>query len=312
VNKKQVKTVNAAFNAGVKAHLKGLPITFYKGKNEWYRRQWQSGWNSSDKKEFKDLNEGIKNLEPVTNKIKILFSTITNDLILKFKFLVLNRWFQLSCLFLMVALFTNSTGPSVITITKEVPVSQVCQVCTVRTPTTTLTNIPTLVPSQVIEPTVVSEAGLKFLLHYEGLFETLQEDVPGGNCTIGYGHLVHMNPCNGDQSESYWDHGITKANAMYLFKNDLVMFEKGVSELVTVPLNQCQFDALVSFAFNVGLGKFKGSKTTDILLTELNKGNYSIVPIELNKYVWSNGYWWDGLIKRRAAEGRIFTSCEYE
>jgi lysozyme len=297
--KNQIKTVTAAFNAGVKAKLRGQPITAYKGNNKWYKKQWQSGWNS--------IYESYIVKKEIVNTFKpVSFWT-------KLKNLILKKESVLLALFLLICIGVSFRERIVVeTIVKTVEVEVIKNVCTAsKTPNLLPTITQTMVPTPYVEPTKISDKGIEFLLHYEGFFGSLQDDVPGGNCTIGYGHLVHMQPCNGDASESPWDRGITKANALKLFKSDLAIFEEGVVELVTVPLNQCQFDALVSFSFNVGLGKLKGNKPTDILLTELNKGNYDIVPTELNKYIWSSGYWWEGLKKRRAAEGKMFSSCQY-
>jgi lysozyme len=218
-----------------------------------------------------------------------------------------NRWFQVVMLFIVVAFVANSTGPFIVYQIKEIPVDVPCKAYEV-VKTIILTQIVTVPPEKMVNPTKVSENGLEFLLHYEGFQASMYEDVPGGNCTIGYGHLVHMNPCNGDSSENMWSSGISKKNALILFESDLSIFEIGVSKLVTVDINQCQFDALVSLSFNLGLKKFSETE----LLKQLNLGNYNAVPELFNKHIWSGGYYWEGLIKRRAAEGRIFSSCQYD
>jgi lysozyme len=71
-----------------------------------------------------------------------------------------------------------------------------------------------------------------------------------------------------------------------------------VNESVTVPLNQNQFDALVSFSFNVGDNAFRGST----LLKLLNQGQYDQVPAQLRRWVRDNGHVVQGLINRREKE----------
>lgn len=74
-----------------------------------------------------------------------------------------------------------------------------------------------------------------------------------------------------------------------------------------VPLTQQQFDALVSFAFNVGNGAFCDST----LLKRLNAGQYDAVPAQLNRWVKAGGKTLEGLVTRRAAEGALFSRGMY-
>ena len=74
-----------------------------------------------------------------------------------------------------------------------------------------------------------------------------------------------------------------------------------------VPLAQHQFDALVSFVFNVGGGAFREST----LLRELNAGDYDAVPRELNRWVKAGGRTLPGLVRRRGAEGVLFSRGKY-
>ena len=68
-----------------------------------------------------------------------------------------------------------------------------------------------------------------------------------------------------------------------------------VNDAVEVPLNQDQFDALVSFVFNVGAGAFEGST----LLRLLNEGRYRDVPKQLDRWVKADGRTLEGLVRRR-------------
>lgn len=81
-------------------------------------------------------------------------------------------------------------------------------------------------------------------------------------------------------------------------------FEKGVSDLVKVPLNQNQFDALVSFAFNLGLGNLKSST----LLKKLNASDYIGASKEFERWNRAGGKVLNGLTRRRIAERDLFLS----
>jgi hypothetical protein len=93
---------------------------------------------------------------------------------------------------------------------------------------------------------------------------------------------------------------------MKILASDLVKFEDGVDNLVKVPLKQNQFDALVSFAFNVGLGAL--GKST--LLKKLNAGQYDAVPAELMKWTKAGGKELPGLVRRRRAEAALWRGVD--
>lgn len=92
--------------------------------------------------------------------------------------------------------------------------------------------------------------------------------------------------------------GLTEQQCWDLLDQDLEPAEKSVNEAVTVPLNQNQFDALVSFAFNVGDGAFRSST----LLKLLNQGRYDDVPTQLRRWIRDNGHVVQGLVNRREKE----------
>ncbi|MCK9565333.1 MAG: lysozyme [Methanothrix sp.] len=150
----------------------------------------------------------------------------------------------------------------------------------------------------------ISENGLNFIAEHEGIRYTLYND-PAGHCTIGIGHLVHKGNCDGsDASEQGFLDGITRDQAYELLRLDVAVAEHVVNAYVTVPLTQSQFDALVSFAYNVGSGNFRNSD----LLTKLNTGDYDSVSIELNKWVYGSGKVLPGLVTRRRDEWALFQS----
>ena len=81
-----------------------------------------------------------------------------------------------------------------------------------------------------------------------------------------------------------------------------VRFESAVNNLVKVDLNQNQFDALVSFVYNVGVEIFR----TSTLLKKLNKGQHNAVPSELMKWTKSKGKQMAGLVNRRSQEAALW------
>jgi GH24 family phage-related lysozyme (muramidase) len=151
----------------------------------------------------------------------------------------------------------------------------------------------------------ISDAGVEFVKGWEGFVPKLYND-PVGHCTVGYGTLVHKGNCDGRDSEQPYLNGVTKDEATRLLASELADKQAAVRSTVKVALNQNQYDALVSFAYNVGAGAFQKST----LLKLLNQGKYDAVPGELKK--WSKarkgGQLVDlpGLVNRRAGEAELF------
>lgn len=140
----------------------------------------------------------------------------------------------------------------------------------------------------------ISEKGVDLIKSFEGLKLKAYKDSVGV-LTIGYGstgpHVtVGMT--------------ITESQAETLLKKDLGRFEKGVNDLVTVPLNQNQFDALVSFSFNLGLGNLKSST----LLRKLNSLDFTGAANEFPRWDKAGGKVLKGLTRRRLAEKELFLS----
>ena len=73
--------------------------------------------------------------------------------------------------------------------------------------------------------------------------------------------------------------------------------------LITVPLTDGQFDALTSFAFNLGGGALQRST----LRRKVNRGEHALVPAEFMKWVWAGGRQLKGLSRRREAKSRLYT-----
>lgn len=118
----------------------------------------------------------------------------------------------------------------------------------------------------------------------------------GKPVTIGYG----TTRING--KEIKLGTKITKAQAEAYLKADLEKFATKVAALIKVKLNENQFGALVSFAYNVGLGAFEKST----LLRKLNAGDFSSVPSELRRWNKNDGKVMQGLINRREDEIKLW------
>ncbi len=97
---------------------------------------------------------------------------------------------------------------------------------------------------------------------------------------------------------------ITEAQGEQMFRRELASYEDAVEKFVKVPLNQHQFDALVSFVYNCGPGALQKST----LLKLLNKEQYDRVPNELLKWNKAGGVVYAGLTRRRIAEGALFAT----
>lgn len=133
------------------------------------------------------------------------------------------------------------------------------------------------------------------------------DDSEDHHCTIGYGHLVHLGPCNGSEPQEF-KNGISKERALELFDLRIVDFEKAVQRDVTVPLYQHEFDALVSFLFNCGENFFVLKKAPKLHKNLLNK-EYDAAAKEFLD-VTSGGL--GGLVKRRKAENNMFLNDIYD
>jgi lysozyme len=155
-------------------------------------------------------------------------------------------------------------------------------------------------------PPRLSQRGAGFIARFEGCVLRMYND-PTNNATIGVGHLIHLGPINGREPVEF-RRGITRKRALELLMGDAGKAARSVRRLIKVPLNQQQLDALVSFTFNCG----EGALASSTLCKRLNRREYAAVPSELNKWVLSGGRRLPGLVRRRKAEGALFSKSKYD
>jgi len=140
----------------------------------------------------------------------------------------------------------------------------------------------------------ISERGLQLIKQFETLQLKAYRD-PVGVWTIGWGH-----------TPSYPGQRITEEQAEALLRADIERFERAVNEVVKVPITQDQFDAIVSFAFNVGIRAMARST----LVEKLNAGDVEGAAEEFTRWVYGrkDGRMerLPGLVRRREAEARLF------
>ena len=152
----------------------------------------------------------------------------------------------------------------------------------------------------------MSEHGLELLKQWEG-FELKQYKDSAGLPTIGVGHLITQSEqasgeivINGVPVA--YASGLAGAQVLDLLSQDVNPAENAVNNGVKVALNQDQFDALVSFTFNVGAGNFNSST----LLKVLNQGQYDQVPDQLRRWNKAGGKVVQGLVNRRENEIKLW------
>ena len=141
----------------------------------------------------------------------------------------------------------------------------------------------------------VTQAGIDLIRHFEGYSAYIYLDSAGLR-TVGTGHLIRP-------SESFSE-PITEQEAEELLKKDLWTAERAVLRLIRVPLEDNQFNALVSFTFNLGGGSLQRSA----LRSRINRFEYESVSCEMKKWIFAAGKKSKGLLRRRIAEGIMFLS----
>jgi lysozyme len=142
----------------------------------------------------------------------------------------------------------------------------------------------------------ISYAGVRLIARFEGFRDQIYT-CPGGKPTIGFGHVVK------DGEVAQFSGKLTEEEGYKLLNSDVVAtYVPDVKRLVTVPLNQAQFDALTSFDYNLGAANL-GSST---LLKLLNACEYHEASLQFPVWSYSRKVFYRGLLKRRIAEMLIF------
>ena len=140
---------------------------------------------------------------------------------------------------------------------------------------------------------IVSDKAIALIKDFEAL-KLKAYLCPAKVWTIGYGHTRNVK--SGDEISIY--------QAERYLRADLVQNEQDVNRLVRVPLTQEQYDALVSFVFNVGSRAF----STSTLLKKLNSRDYDGAANEFARWKFAKGKALPGLERRRLLEKRLFQS----
>lgn len=139
----------------------------------------------------------------------------------------------------------------------------------------------------------ISKQGIALIKRFEG-FRNRAYRCPAGVWTIGYGHTKGVKA----------GQAITTQQAEEMLQADLKNFEDWVNKLVKVELTQGQFDALVSFCFNLGPGALDSST----LLKLVNQQKFALAADQFKRWNKAGGVELSGLTKRRAAERELFVS----
>ena len=138
---------------------------------------------------------------------------------------------------------------------------------------------------------MISDKGIYAIKKFEGCELIAYQDAVGV-WTIGYGHTKGVS--EGDI--------ISSAQAEALLLKELKEYEDYVNKLVTVPLHDYQFDALVSWTYNLGPTNLANST----MLKKLNEGKYNEVPDEMRRWNRAGGKVLEGLVIRRDYEAKLF------
>jgi len=144
-----------------------------------------------------------------------------------------------------------------------------------------------------------SEKCLKMLAHHEGVRQKPYK-CPAGLWTVGVGHLIG----DGKSLPDAWNRTFSLEEVYAILAKDVTRFERGIEKYISIQLTQGEFDALVSFAFNLGLGTLQKST----LRQKLNRGDKEGAIESLLKYNKAGGKILKGLDNRRKDEAALFLS----
>ena len=153
-----------------------------------------------------------------------------------------------------------------------------------------------LAPRPIGEKMQISEEGKNLIKKFEGC-ELEAYKWAAGVWTIGYGHI----------KTAVEGMKIDQATANELFDEEMGEYETYVNTAVTVPLSQNQFDALVSWVFNLGNGNLNAST----MLKVINSGDHAGVPAQIKRWNKAGGKVLEGLIRRREAEALLYEGKDW-
>lgn len=154
--------------------------------------------------------------------------------------------------------------------------------------------------ARAVDVRQVNEKGIELTKASEGFVSYLYNDA-AQYCTIAYGHLVKMAPCDGTEPEEFRK-GLTVAQGESLLRKDMAKAERAVTALVSVDITDNQYAALCDFVYNVGSGNF--SRST--LRTVINDGEFDRVAYQLGRWIKAGGRELEGLKIRRKREIGLF------
>ena len=148
----------------------------------------------------------------------------------------------------------------------------------------------------------LSAEGLNLIKQFEGV-RNRPYRCPANLWTVGVGHLIG----DGKSLPKSYNRTFTAEEINAILIRDLSRFERGIRMYIKVPLRQCEYNSLCSFAFNLGLGTLQRST----LRQKINRGDKEGAAKEILKYCRAGGKIVKGLQRRREAEYRMFlgSSC---
>jgi lysozyme len=141
---------------------------------------------------------------------------------------------------------------------------------------------------------------LALLKEFEGWSATAYDDA-AGYCTIGYGHLIALQPCQKSDLGSFTN-GLSKIDGEALLVKDTITARLAIQELVSVELSNEQFGALTSFVFNIGKSKFARST----VLRLINGREFDGAAGQMARWVRAADRILPGLVERRLCEIALF------
>lgn len=142
-------------------------------------------------------------------------------------------------------------------------------------------------------PKQTSQNGVELIKRFEGLRLEKYQDCTG-RWTIGYGHLIKNNET--------FNNALTPREALVLLLNDIHETEREVFQILTSDVNQNQFDALISFTFNIGIKNL----TNSTLLALVNQKKYQPAAAQFLRWNLAGGHICNELTQRREAESELF------